>query len=71
MKLILLRTLSLFESVNFISVFAYLTYILKRGLYENVKKKQLLNRNLTVLNTFLKILNFYCLVFTYRRIFEI
>ena len=38
MKLILLRTLSLFKSVNFISVFAYLTYILKRGLYENVKK---------------------------------
>ena len=68
MKLILLRTLSLFESVNFISVFAYLRYILKRGLYENVKKQQLLNRNLTVLNTFLKIC---CLVFTYRRIFEI
>ena len=38
MKLVLLRTLSLFESVIFISVFAYLTYILKRGLYENVKK---------------------------------
>ena len=38
MKLILLNTLSLFESVIFISVFAYLIYILKRGLYENVKK---------------------------------
>ena len=38
MKLVLLSTLSLFESVNFKSVFAYLIYILKRGLYENVKK---------------------------------
>ena len=39
MKLALLHTLSLFENANFITVFAYLTYILKRGLYENVKKK--------------------------------
>ena len=59
MKLILLCTLSLFESVDFISVFAYLTYILKRGLYENVKK-QLLKKNLTVVNTFLKIKIFCC-----------
>ena len=51
MKLVLLHTLSLFESANFISVFAYLAYILKRELYENVKKK-LLKKNLTVLNKF-------------------
>ena len=63
MKLILLRILSLFESV-------YLTYILKRGLCENVKKTNS-KEEFTVLNTFLKILNFCCLVFTYRRIFEI
>ena len=70
MKLVLLHTLSLFENVNFITVFAYITYILKRGLYENVKKK-LLKKNLTVSNTFLKIKNFCYLVFTFRRIFEI
>ena len=70
MKLVLVHTLSLFESTNFISVFAYLTYIFKRGLYKNVKEK-LLKKNLTVSNTFLKIKNFCCLVFTFRRIFEI
>ena len=70
MKLVLLHTLSLFENANFKTVFAYLTYILKRGLYENVKKK-LLKKNLTVSNTFLKIKNFYYSVFTFRRTFEI
>ena len=64
MKLVLLHTLSLFESANFILVFAYLTYILKRGLYENVKKK-LLKKNLSVSNTFLKIKIFCCLVLTF------
>ena len=70
MKLVLLHTLSLFENANFKTVFAYLTYILKRGLYKNVKK-ELLKKNFTVSNTFLKIKNFCCLVFTLRRIFEI
>ena len=64
MKLVLLHTLSLFENANFKTVFAYLRYILKRGLYENVKKK-LLKKNLTVSNTFLKIKIFCCLVFTF------
>ena len=68
MKLILLRTYSHFESVivkvNFISVFAFLTYILKRGLYENVKKK-------TSKEEFNSFKFFVVLVFTYRRIFEI